>query len=83
MNTSTERTEDPANHLAWEMAVWEVHRMRTELQAVTLRIAIYAHGHPDADTLVRFLEEARRQLETDQARAMLDPVLRRLMPANP
>ena len=70
------------DEIAWEMAVWEAHRLRTEWHTVLLLIAVHASSHPDAGYLVDLLNEAKKRFDADHLRALRDPALRKLMPAD-
>jgi hypothetical protein len=64
--------------LAWEMAQYEVHALRNELNGVTMRVAVYAHHHPDARTLLDEVNDSKEKLDADSLKALRNPAMRKV-----
>jgi hypothetical protein len=65
--------------LAWEMAQWEVHALRNELQSVMMRVAIHARYYPDARKLVDDIDHSKDLFDAEAIKALRDPAMRKVI----
>lgn len=64
--------------LAWELAQWEIHRLRVLLAQVLSEAQLAVRlGEPPLAALSEVWLERRRQLQIDQQRALTDQDYRR------